>query len=93
MAEKKSFPQFTYNGKTYEVVDPTIYVPKIGERTAKEICVDVAAQEALVEKGRGGESIREVKVAEKKAKKSGEAKDVETAAGPEVESGDAAPEA
>lgn len=59
----KSFPTFTYKGKTYEVVDPKISIPRLGMRTAREVAADEEAQAILVDKDKGGDSIRLVKKA------------------------------
>lgn len=41
--------QFSYDGKTYNVVMHAVIIPDLGHRTAAEICVDEEAQKYLVE--------------------------------------------
>lgn len=44
---------FEHEGKTYEIVIPTLNIPEIGKRTALEISMDDEQHEAL-----GGKTIR-----------------------------------
>lgn len=47
-AADSTVPQFTLDGKTYEVVIPKMIIPGIGQQTAADVCANKAAQQYLV---------------------------------------------
>lgn len=63
LAEKKAAAgelHFVHEGEVYKPLIPAVFIPRIGKRTALEICADEEAQAYLVREGCVGTVIEKV---------------------------------